>query len=62
MRFQRFGAGWQVRFTAAGTESVIRVCTFADADKIRSMWRRFAASRTSEDVQVRCQSEVARSI
>lgn len=52
MRFQRFPTGWQVRFTPVGSEWVLRVCTFAADEKIRSMWRRFAARRMSEDVQV----------
>jgi hypothetical protein len=52
MRFQRFPTGWQVRFTPVGSHWVLRVCTFADDEKIRSMWRRFAARRMSEDVQV----------
>lgn len=52
MRFQRFRTGWQVRFTPAGSDWVIRVCTFADSEKIRSMWRRFAPRRMSEDVQM----------
>jgi hypothetical protein len=52
MRFQRFPTGWQVRFTPIGSEWVIRVCTFANDEKIRSMWRRFAARKMSEDVQV----------
>jgi hypothetical protein len=51
MRFQRFGPGWQVRFTAIGSEWVIRVCRFADDEKIRSMWRRFAARKMTEDIQ-----------
>jgi hypothetical protein len=52
MRFQRFPTGWQVRFTPSGSDWVLRVCTFTDSDKIRSMWRRFAARKMSEDVQV----------
>lgn len=52
MRFARFPTGWQVRFTPVGSECVLRVCHFADAEKIRSMWRRFAARKMSEDVQV----------
>jgi len=52
MRFERFPTGWQVRFTPNGSEWVLRVCHFADAEKIRSMWRRFAARKMSEDVQV----------
>jgi hypothetical protein len=38
--------------TPDGSDWVLRVCTFADSDKIRSMWRPFAARRISEDVQV----------
>ena len=52
MRFQRFPTGWQVRFTPVGSDWVLRVCTFADDEKIRSMWRRFSARRMSEDVQM----------
>jgi hypothetical protein len=52
MRFQRFPRGWQVRFTPSSSDWVLRVCTFADDEKIRSMWRRFAARRMLEDVQV----------
>jgi hypothetical protein len=52
MRFQRFPTGWQVRFTPVGSDWVLRVCTFANDDKIISMWRRFAVRRMSEDVQV----------
>lgn len=52
MRFQRFGERWQVRFTPVGSDWVLRVCTFADDEKIRNMWRRFAPRRMSEDVQV----------
>ena len=52
MRFQRFPTGWQVRFTPVGSDWVLRVCAFADDEKIRSMWRRFAARKMSEDVQV----------
>ena len=51
MRFARVPHGWQVQFTPAGGDWVLRVCTFADAEKIRSMWRRFAARRMTEDVQ-----------
>lgn len=50
MRFQRFPTGWQVRFTPSASDWVLRVCTFADDEKIRSMWRRFAPQRMSEDV------------
>lgn len=52
MRFQRFGDQWQVRFTPIGSDWVLRVCTFTDPEKIRSMWRRFAPRRMSEDMQV----------
>lgn len=52
MRFQRFGNHWQVRFTPTGSDWVIRVCSFADDEKIRSMWRRFAARRMAEDVAI----------
>lgn len=51
MRFQRSSMGWQVRFTPVDSDWVLRVCTFADEDKIRSMWRRFAAAKMLEDVQ-----------
>lgn len=50
MRYERFPRGWQVLFTPVGSEWVLRVCKFADDEKIRSMWRRFAARRMSEDV------------
>lgn len=52
MRFQRFPTGWQVRFTPVTSDWVLRVCTFADCEKIRNIWRRFASRRMSEDVQV----------
>jgi hypothetical protein len=51
MRFERFGNHWQVRFTPPTSDWVLRVCTFADPEKIQSMWRRFAARKMLEDVQ-----------
>jgi len=50
MRFQGFRRGWQVRFTPVGSDWVLRVCTFPDPEKIRSMFRRYAARRMTEDV------------
>jgi hypothetical protein len=50
MRFDRFSMGWKVRFTPVGGDWVLRVCTFADPEKIRSMFRRFAARHMTEDV------------
>lgn len=52
MQYQRLpNGGWVVRFTPSGSDWVIRVCRFADPDKIRSLFRRFATRRLSEDVQ-----------
>lgn len=52
MRIQRLPRGWQVRFTTVGSDWVFRVCTFADDDKIISMWHRFAGATVSADVHV----------
>lgn len=50
MRYERFQNGWMVKFTRTGSDWVLRICTFADADKIRSIFRRFAIRQTSEDI------------
>ena len=50
MRYERFMNGWMVKFTRSGSDWVLRICTFSDAAKIRSMFRRFAAGRVSEDL------------
>jgi len=52
MRFQRFPNGWQVRFTPVGSEWVLRLCTFADPEKIRTLFRRSATRKMSEDVAI----------
>lgn len=50
MGFARFCTGWQVRFTPVTSDWVLWVFTFADADKIRSMFCRFGTRRMAEDV------------
>lgn len=49
MRFERFPKLWQVRFTRIDSDWVLGVFNFADPEKIRNIFRRFAASRLTED-------------